>query len=66
MGSKIVGGVPTEVNLVKHLSFKGSDRLCKVDELSMQCGLNLLSDSFETLWKTMPGRVKQVPQDSTE
>ena len=28
--------------------FKGSDRLCKVVELSMQCYGKLLSDSFET------------------
>jgi len=28
--------------------FKGSDRLCKVVELSMQCCGKLLSDSFET------------------
>ena len=27
---------------------KGSDRLCKVVELSMQCCGKLLSDSFET------------------
>jgi len=27
---------------------KGSDRLCKVVELSMQCCVKLLSDSFET------------------
>ena len=30
------------------VSFKGSDRLCKVVELSMQCCGKLLSDSFET------------------
>ena len=30
------------------LMFKGSDRLCKVVELSMQCCGKLLSDSFET------------------
>ena len=35
------------LNLLK-LDFKGSDRLCKVVELSMQCCENLLSDSFET------------------
>ena len=29
-------------------SFKGSNRLCKVVELSMQCCGKLLSDSFET------------------
>ena len=28
--------------------FKGSDRLCKVVELCMQCCGKLLSDSFET------------------
>ena len=28
--------------------FKGSDRLCKVVELSMQCCGKLLSNSFET------------------
>ena len=30
------------------ISFKGSDRLCKVAELSMQCCGKPLSDSFET------------------
>ena len=30
--------------------FKGSDRLCKVVELSMQCSGKLLSDSFETYY----------------
>ena len=34
-------------NLGTHL-LKGSDRLCKVVELSMQCCGKLLSDSFET------------------
>ena len=33
-------------NNIKQL--KGSDRLCKVVELSMQCCGKLLSDSFET------------------
>ncbi len=28
--------------------FKGSDRLCKVGELRMQCCQQILSDSFET------------------
>ena len=26
----------------------------------------MLTYNIKTLWKTMPGRVKQVPQDSTE
>ena len=38
---------PTSYILNTHL-FKGSDRLCKVVELSMQCCGKLLSDSFET------------------
>ena len=32
---------------------KGSDRLCKVVNLSMQCCGKLLSDSFETLFKDL-------------
>ena len=34
-------------------SFKGTDRLCKVVELSMQCCGKILKDSFET-YKTFP------------
>ena len=33
--------------------FKGTDRLCKVDKLSMQCCGQILWDSFET-YKTFP------------
>ena len=33
---------------VKKPEFKGSNQLCKVVELSMQCCGKLLSDSFET------------------
>ena len=34
--------------LANFANFKGSDRLCKVAELSMQCCGKLLQDSFET------------------
>ena len=34
--------------ILGYLEVKGSDRLCKVVELSMQCSGKLLSDSFET------------------
>ena len=33
---------------IGNLIFKGSDRLCKLVELSMQCCGKLLSDSFKT------------------
>ena len=44
------GGEGGAVSSTNHFSLKGSDRLCKVVELSMQyCG-KLLSDSFETYY----------------
>ena len=39
--------------MYKQCTFKGTDRLCKVVELSMQCCGHILSDSFET-YKTLP------------
>jgi len=40
--------VGRKINKSVFASFKGSDQLCKVVELSMQCCGKLLSDSFKT------------------
>ena len=45
-GTRIFGA-PPDASKKKNV-FKGSDRLCKVVELSMQCCGKLLPDSFET------------------
>ena len=50
LNAMLMGKDQSQIFLLKRLlkSFKGSDRLCKVVKLSMQCCGKLLSDSFET------------------
>ena len=41
------------------------EHILKVQRASIKYSL-FKKENFKILWKTMPGRVKQVPQDSTE